>query len=198
MQGSWHGLAQKRDPCRERDHRHRDQRGDRRGPARRARECRAGVARASMSASEATHTLRPRGVREVASARQRLPDRRSRGAGVRVDAGEDPRDLRAAYGRVRRRHPAPVGPGRAGLRGPAADLQPRRLGGGAVGQRRARGGPVPAAPRLDRPGHVLDPDRRRPDSPDDHLGEPSAPSTWAARGCEATTTRPGPPTGAAS
>ncbi len=37
-----------------------------------------------------------------------------------------------------------------GLRRAPADLQPRRLGGRAVGQRRARGRPVPAPPRLDR------------------------------------------------
>ncbi len=53
-------------------------------------------------------------------------------------------------------------------RGGPADLQPRRLGGRAVGQRRARGDPVPAPPRLDRPGRVLDPHRAGRDPPDDH------------------------------
>ena len=42
-------------------------------------------------------------------------------------------------------------PARPGARGRPAHLQPRRLGGRAVGQRRARGDPVPAPPRLDRP-----------------------------------------------
>ena len=42
-----------------------------------------------------------------------------------------------------------------------ADLQPRRLRGRAVGQRRPRGDPLPAPPRLDRPRRVLDPHRRR-------------------------------------
>ena len=37
-----------------------------------------------------------------------------------------------------------------GLRRRAADLQPRRLGGRAVRQRRARGGDVPASLRLGR------------------------------------------------
>ena len=59
-------------------------------------------------------------------------------------------------------------PGGPRARGRPAHLQPRRLGGRAVGQRRARGDPVPAPPRLDRPGRVLDPHRRRADPPDDH------------------------------
>ena len=77
-------------------------------------------------------------------------------------------------------------PDAAGLRRAPADLQPRRLGGRAVGQRRARGGPLPA-PR------AAGPTRRqfsiqtaageiRPTitSDDDLLA-----STWAARDCVA-------------
>ena len=92
-------------------------------------------------------------------------------ASVRADAGADPRDLRPAHRRVRRRDPAAVRARRARVRRPAADLQPRRLRGGAVGQRRARGDPLPAPPRLDRRGHVLDPDGRRRDPRDDHLAD---------------------------
>ena len=48
----------------------------------------------------------------------------------------------------------------------AADLQPRRLGGRALRQRRPRGGPLPARAGLDRPRHLHDPDRRRRDHAD--------------------------------
>ena len=44
---------------------------------------------------------------------------------------------------------------RARLRRRAADLQPRRLGGRAVGQRRARGGALPAPQRLGGRGQLL-------------------------------------------
>ena len=72
---------------------------------------------------------------------------------------------------------------RARLRRPAAHLQPGRLGGRAVGQRRPRGDPVPAPPRLDRPRR---PSRSRP--PPGTIrptitGTDAAASTWAARGC---------------
>ena len=43
-----------------------------------------------------------------------------------------------------------------GLRRRAADLQPRRLGGRALGKRGARGDPLPAPARLDRRRHLLD------------------------------------------
>ena len=56
-------------------------------------------------------------------------------------------------------------PERRRARGRPAHLQPRRLGGRAVGQRRARGDPVPAPARLDRRGQLLDPHRRRDDPP---------------------------------
>ena len=46
------------------------------------------------------------------------------------------------------------------LRRRAADLQPRRLRGRALRQRRPRGDPLPAPPRLDRRRRVHDPDRR--------------------------------------
>ena len=87
-----------------------------------------------------------------------------------VEAAELPFELTAE--RVRRLCDPHFGPGgdgvlelsqagAAGLRRPAADLQPRRLGGRAVGQRRPRGDPLPAPPRLDGRRHVLDRDRRR-------------------------------------
>ena len=57
---------------------------------------------------------------------------------------------------------------RARLRRPPADLQPRRLGGRAVGQRRPRGDPLPAPPGWTDARHVLDPDARRRDPADDH------------------------------
>ena len=108
-------------------------------------------------------------LREVAGPRQRLPDRRARRAAVRADA-------RRACGGSASRTSASFADGVLLLSPPAeprarrrpADLQPRRLGGRAVGQRRARGDPLPAPPRLDRPRRVLDPHRRRDDPPDDH------------------------------
>ena len=45
------------------------------------------------------------------------------------------------------------------------DLQPKRLGVRPVGQRRARGGHVPAPQRVDRQRRLLDPDRRGGDPP---------------------------------
>ena len=57
-----------------------------------------------------------------------------------------------------------------GVRRRAADLQPRRLRGRALRQRRPRGDPLPAAPRLDRRRDLLDPHRRGADHADDHLG----------------------------
>ena len=61
------------------------------------------------------------------------------------------------------------------LRRRAADLQPRRLGGRAVGQRRARGDPVPAPPRLDRraTSSRSSPTAGR-DPPDDHRADDAA------------------------
>ena len=50
-----------------------------------------------------------------------------------------------------------------------ADLQPGRLRGGALGQRRPGGDPLPPAQRVDRRRDLLDPHRRRADHPDDHL-----------------------------
>ena len=104
--------------------------------------------RRTMTGGDGTHTLPPRGLREVAGPGQRLPDRRGRRAALRADAGPDPGDLRRPHRRVRRRDPAALGARRARVRRPAADLQPRRLRGRAVGQRRPRGGALPAPPRL--------------------------------------------------
>ena len=94
--------------------------------------------------------LQPDAVREVAGARQRLRDRRARGAALGADAE-----------RIRRICEPHFGVGSDGIlllapadgrppRRRAADLQPRRLGGRALGQRRPRGGALPARRRLDR------------------------------------------------
>ena len=86
-------------------------------------------------------------VREMAGARQRLRDRRARRAAVRAHARARAAHLRAALRRrLGRRAAARADPGRA-LRRLAADLQSRRVRGRAVGQRRARGDPLPAPPR---------------------------------------------------
>ena len=77
---------------------------------------RAGLRRAVIGGRDATLHSRRRELREVAGARQRLRDRRATRAPVRADAGADPRDLRAAHGRRRRRDPAAV----ASPRAPAA------------------------------------------------------------------------------
>ena len=77
------------------------------------------------------------------------------------------RDLRPPHRRRRRRRARARTLAEAGLRRAAADLQPRRLGGRAVGQRRPRGDHVPASPRLDRRAPVLDRDDRRRDPADD-------------------------------
>ncbi|CAA9494864.1 MAG: Diaminopimelate epimerase, partial [uncultured Solirubrobacteraceae bacterium] len=100
-------------------------------------------------------------VREVAGTRQRLPDRR--GAPRRRD-GEAA--VPPAPRRRRRRRARPRPGGRAGVRGAAADLQPRRQRGRAQRQRRARGAHVPAPPRVGAGQPVLDPDRRRRDPRD--------------------------------
>ena len=87
-----------------------------------------------------------------------------------LTAGPDPQAVRRPHRRVRRRRAAPVRARAARLRRPPADLQPRRLRGRAVGQRRPRGGPVPA------PRGWTDHDRFSIQTaageirPDDHLG----------------------------
>ena len=93
----------------------------------------------------------------------------------------DPRALRAPQRHRLGRHPAARRARGARLRRAAADLQPRRLGGRAVRQRRARGDHVPAPPRLDRQRHVLDRDRRRRDPADDHRARPPARVDMGAR-----------------
>ena len=86
-----------------------------------------------------------------------------------LTAGADPAALRSALrGRLRRRPAALAGEDPA-LRRRAADLQPRRLRGRALRQRRPRGDPLPAPRGLDRRGRVLDPHRGRADHADDHL-----------------------------
>ena len=103
----------------------------------------------------------PPEVREVAGAGQRLRDRRARRAALGADAE-----------RVRRLCEPHFGVGSDGIlllspaerpapRRRAADLQPRRLRGRALGQRRPAGGALPAARRLDRRGRVHDPHQGR-------------------------------------
>ena len=102
-------------------------------------------------------------------------------APVRAHARADPRALRAAHGRRLGRRAAAARDRRARLRRRAADLQPGRLGGRAVGQRRARGDPLPAPRRLDRRGRVLGAHRRRARSGRGSPGRARARWTWAAR-----------------
>ena len=71
-------------------------------------------------------------------------DPRGGGAAVAAHARPRPAPVRPAHRRRRRRRAAALRARRAGLRRAPADLQPRRLGGRAVGQRRARGDPLPA------------------------------------------------------
>ena len=105
-----------------------------------------------MSGRDGTHTLPPRELREVARARQRLRDRRAEALPFELTPARIRSDLR-------RRTPASCAdgilllsePDEPRLRRAAADLQPRRLGGRAVGQRRPRGRAVPPPARLDRP-----------------------------------------------
>ena len=85
-----------------------------------------------------------------------------------LTAAAHPAHLRRPHRRRLGRDPAAVSARRAGLRRAPADLQPRRLGVRAVGQRRARGRHVPAPQRLDGRRPLLDPDRRRGDPPAHH------------------------------
>ena len=76
--------------------------------------------------------------------------------------------LRPAFRGRRRRGPAALPQRGSRVRRRAADLQPRRLRGRALRQRRPRGDPLPAPQRLDRRRRVRDLDRRRADPADDH------------------------------
>ena len=106
-----------------------------------------------------------------------------------VEADELPWELTPA--RVRKLCDPHLGVGSDGVlllspeRGPAlrrvaADLQPRRLRGRALGQRLARGGHVPAPPRPRRRRRVRDPHRRRPDPPARSPVRPARRSTMGA------------------
>ena len=106
--------------------------------------------------------------------------------------------LRPPLRRRRRRRAPARAARRARLRRPPAHLQPGRLGGRAVRQRRPPGDPLPAPPRLDRRRHVLDPDHRGRDPARPSPARPPAGSTWAARASPRRTTRAGRPTAAAS
>ena len=97
-----------------------------------------------------------RALREVAGARQRLRDRGRARAPLRAHPG-------ARSARSARRTRASASDGvlllsetdEPRLRRRAADLQPGRLGGRAVGQRRARGRALPAPQRLGGRGQLL-------------------------------------------
>ena len=102
-------------------------------------------------------------VREVDGARQRLPDRRGGGTPVGAERGADKEDLQPAVRGRLGRDPAPAPARGSGLRRRAPDLQPRWLGGGALGKWRTGGGDVSPAPGLDRRGRVHDPDQGRAD-----------------------------------
>ena len=137
-------------------------------------------------------------IREVAGARQRLSDHRalassrSRSAPPACAASATP--LRRRLGR----HPAAVGAGRAPGRGRPAHLQPRRLGGRALGQRGPGGDPVPAPPRLDRRRQLLDRHPRRAGSARRSPGPTRARWTWGRRASRPRDFPGGPPTGAES
>ena len=88
-------------------------------------------------------------------------------------------DLRPAFRRRLRRRPAAVAQRGPGVRRRPADLQPRRLRGRALRQRRPRGDPLPAPPRLDRRRR---PSRSRPSPARSRRRSPAsgpARSTWA-------------------
>ena len=140
---------------------------------------------------------RAHAVREMAGARQRLHHRRARRSRLRAHPGAGPADLRAAFRRPLRRRPADLPAQRPGASWPRCGSSTRTARGRAVGQRRARGDPVPAPPRLDRRRRVLDRDGRRRDPADDHLGQHVQRRRWAARGCARRTFRPAATTGVA-
>ena len=132
----------------------------------------------------------------MAGARQRLPDPRAGRAPVRAD----PRTRAPA---LRPGHFGVFADGVLLLSAPAepsacrrpADLQPRRLGGRAVGQRRARGDPVSAPARLDRRGRVRDRHPRRARSARRSPARTRARSTWAGRASPPRTSPAAPPDG---
>ena len=138
-----------------------------------------------------------RGLREVARARQRLHDPRAGALPFELTPAPDPADLRAAHRRLHatgsccwQRHRG------RGARRAHADLQPGRVGVGAVGQRRPRGDPVSAPARAGRmpsafslltaAGEI----RAR-----DRVADRRARSTWAPRRCRARTIPAGAPHG---
>ena len=100
-------------------------------------------------------------VPEVAGARQRLHHRRARPAAVRADARARAAHVRAHLGCHSDGVLVLSPPGDERFVARAAHLQPRRLRGRAVGQRRPRGDPLPAPRGVDRQRRVLDRDRGR-------------------------------------
>ena len=122
----------------------------------------------------------------------------ARGAALGADRRAGPADLRAALRGRLRRDPAALRAGGSRPRRRPADLQPRRLRGRAVGQRRPRGGALPAPGRLDRRRRVHDRDRRRADHADDHLGADLHAGDGHGRARPPRTTPTAPRTAAAS
>src|SRR5438128_2615448 len=107
-------------------------------------------AAAGIAPTDGRRIVRALGTLDAGVARPRLADPRARGAPGRGHAGARATALRGTCRRARGRRAAARAPaGRRSRRG-AADLQPGRLRGRAVGQRLARGDPVLAPTRLDR------------------------------------------------
>ena len=84
-------------------------------------------------------------------------------AALGAERGAGRAALRPALRGRLRRGPAALAQRATRVRRRAADLQPGRLRGRALRQRRPRGDPLPAPPRLDRRGHLHDRDRGRAD-----------------------------------
>ena len=89
----------------------------------------------------------------------------------------------AAPGRRRRRRPAALRPDEPGFVARLRIFNPDGSEAELSGNGRARGDHLPAPQRLDGRRHVLDPDRRGRDPPDDHRARPRAASTWGAPRC---------------
>ncbi len=154
-----------------------------------AAEVRSALRVAADSSSEpmsrgavAAGMMRRRALREMAGAGQRLPDRRGAALSVRADARGVAGSATATPAPARRRARAGAAR-RPRLRRPPADLQPRRLGGRAVRQRRTRGDPLPAPPGWTDADEFSIQTSGGRDPPDDHSARRPAASTWAAPAC---------------
>ncbi len=147
--------------------------------------------RAAIAGRDGTlgHIHSPRGLREVARARQRLPDRRATRASVRADAGADRRDLRAAHRVSARTESCSCqSPARAtrsrGCRSSTPTARRRSCQETARARRCCTCAAV-AGPTATRSGSRRPPARFARRSP----RRPRAPSKWAGHACGARTFR---------